>query len=318
MKLAFFNDYKLSVVTERGIVDVSGAVKSINKATPQYLMGQVIGDFAKWKPVFEKLVKKGPPTPLSKVKLRAPLPEPARIIAMSVNYMGDGVGGGNVPDINAFHKSPSCIIGPGEKVVLPDVDPTAFEQEAEIAIVIGKKTSKVSAAKAYDYIFGYANFLDISARGFLPMGSGSYFWQKTWDTFGPIGPFITTKDEVKDPMNLNVRCWINGELRQDYSTSAMWYGIPKIVEWVSWVTTLYPGDIISCGTHHIGLTAIQNGDILEMEVEGMGRLKVGVKDELGREWDRTPREKRSPEQKKQMLGPANLNRVGPKAKDWKK
>ena len=310
MKLAFFDDYKLGALKGSNVVDIGEAVNDIVHTSPQNLINQVIADFGKYRRPIEELVSKARGVPVRQVRLRAPLPEPIRIVAMAVNYMEHGTRE-KAADIDAFHKSPSCVIGNGDTVVLPDCQPTIFEQEAELGLVIGKKASKVRPEDAYDYIFGYTNFIDVSARGFRPENRGSFFWGKTWDTFGPMGPAITTADEITDPMNLNVRCWINGQLYQDYHTSDMANDIPRVMEWVTWITTLYPGDIIACGTNHRGLCGIQNGDRIEVETGGLGRLTVQVKDELGREWDRTPRGNKTPEQIRAINGPAPLERIGP-------
>jgi 2-keto-4-pentenoate hydratase/2-oxohepta-3-ene-1,7-dioic acid hydratase in catechol pathway len=110
-------------------------------------------------------------------------------------------------------------------------------------------------------------------------------------------------------MNLQVRCWINGQLYQDYPTSDMANAIPRVIEWVTWITTLQPGDIVACGTNHQGLCAIQNGDLVEVETEGLGRLAVNVRDDLGREWDRTPRGQKSAEQQGFINTGGSIDRV---------
>jgi 2-keto-4-pentenoate hydratase/2-oxohepta-3-ene-1,7-dioic acid hydratase in catechol pathway len=308
MKLVLFNDYKPGVLKEDSVVDIGEVVKGIVHTSPQNLINQIISDFDKYRGSIEQLVSRSQGVPVNQVSLRPPLPEPIRIVAMAVNYMEYGTRD-RPADINAFHKSPSCVIGPGDTVVLPDCQAAIFEQEAELGLVIGKKASKVKAEEAYDYIFGYTNFIDVSARGFSPGGSGSFFWGKTWDTFGPLGPSIVTADEISDPQDLNVRLWINGTLYQDYPTSDMGHKIPRIVEWASWLTTLYPGDIIACGTNHYGLCALQDGDVMDMEIDGLGKLTVNVKDELKREWDRTPRGKKTPEQNQAVRGPSPYERI---------
>ena len=295
MKLVFFDDFKLGVLKNGSVVNVAEVVKDIVHTSPQNLVNQVIGDFAKYRQPLEDLANQSQGTPLNQVRLRAPLPEPTRIVAMAVNYMEHGTRE-KAAEIDAFHKSPSCVIGTGDTVMLPDCNPSIFEQEAELGLIIGKTASKVKPEDAYEYIFGYTNFIDVSARGIRPEGRGSFFWGKTWDTFGPMGPAITTADEVGDPMNLQVRCWINGQLYQDYPTSDMANAIPRVMEWVTWITTLQPGDIVACGTNHQGLCAIQNGDLVEVETERLGRLSVNVRDDLGREWDRTPRGRKTPDQ----------------------
>jgi len=124
-----------------------------------------------------------------------------------------------------------------------------------------------------------------------------------------MGPALVTADEVADPMNLNVKCWINGKLYQDYPTSDMANDIPHLMEWVTWITTLQPGDVVACGTNHTGLCGIQNGDRIEVETQGLGRLTVSVKDELGREWSRAPRREKTPEEIKAIGGPASFERL---------
>ena len=309
MKLVFFDDFKLGVLKNGSVVDVGEAVKDIVHTSPQNLVNQVIGDFDKYRQPLEDLASQSQGTPVGQVRLRAPLPEPTRIVAMAVNYMEHGTRE-KAAEIDAFHKSPSCVIGTGDTVVLPDCNPSIFEQEAELGLVIGKTASKVKPEDAYDYIFGYTNFIDVSARGIRPEGRGSFFWGKTWDTFGPMGPAITTADEVREPMNLQVRCWINGQLYQDYPTSDMGNAIPRIMEWVTWITTLQPGDIVACGTNHQGLCAIQNGDLVEVETEGLGRLAVHVRDDLGREWDRTPRGQKTAEQQGFINTGGSIERAG--------
>ena len=309
MKLVFFDDYRLGVLKGDHVVDVGEAVGDIVHTSPQDLMNRVIGQFARYRRPIERAAGESQGIPVRNVRLRAPLPEPVRIVAMAVNYMESGTRE-RPAEIDAFHKSASCVIGDGDTVVLPDCQASIFEGEAELGLVIGKTASKVRAEDAYDYIFGYTNFVDVSARGFRPENRGSFFWGKTWDTFGPMGPAITTADEVTKPMDLNVRCWINGELYQDYTTSDMAHAIPRVVEWATWITTLQPGDVIACGTNHRGLSAIQNGDRMEIETDGLGRLTVHVKDELGREWDRTTRLNKTPEQIQAIGGPSPLGRIG--------
>ena len=190
--------------------------------------------------------------------------------------------------INAFHKSPNAIIGNGDTMVLPDVPATIFEGEAELAVVIGKRGANVKAADAMSYVFGYINFIDGSARGVLPPGN-TFYQMKSRDTFAPIGPYIVTADEIKDPHKLQVRLWINGELKQNFNTDDMAHKIPRCIEWVTSIHTLEPGDILATGTNHRGLHAFQDGDKVELEIEGLGRLRINVRDDLKRTWPRETR-----------------------------
>ena len=190
--------------------------------------------------------------------------------------------------INAFHKSPNAVIGDGDTMLLPDVPASIFEGEAEVAVVIGRHASNVAAADAMRHVFGYVNFIDGSARGLLPTGN-SFYQMKSRATFAPMGPFIVTADEIPDPQNLQVRLWVNGELKQNFNTSDMAHKIARCIAWISSIHTLEPGDVIATGTNHRGLSAFQDGDRVEIEIEGLGRLAINIKDDLKRTWARETR-----------------------------
>jgi 2-keto-4-pentenoate hydratase/2-oxohepta-3-ene-1,7-dioic acid hydratase in catechol pathway len=209
---------------------------------------------------------------------------------MAVNYMEDGTRKEPAP-INAFHKSPSGVIGDGDTMVLPDVPALIFEGEAEVALVIGKRASNVPAAQAMDYVFGYTNFIDGSARGLPPSGN-TFYQMKSRETFAPMGPYIVTADEIHDPQRLQIRLWVNGTLKQNFNTSDMAHKIPRCIEWVSSIHTLEPGDVLATGTNHRGLSSFQDGDKIELETEGLGRLHINVRDELKRTWARETRAER--------------------------
>lgn len=283
MKLGFFDDYRLGVVNGDAIVDVMSAVADVPRLGPGDLINGVIARFSELRPAIEAAAKTGKQIPLASVRLRPPLPKPVTIDCMAVNYMEDGTRDAPAP-INAFHKSPSAIIGPGDTMVLPDAPATVFEGEAEVAVVIGKRASNVKAADAMQYVFGYMNFIDGSARGLPPAGN-VFFQMKSRDTFAPIGPWIVTADEIPNPQNLQVRLWNNGVLRQNFNTSDMAHDIKRCIEWATSIHTLEPGDILATGTNHRGLHPFQNGDRIEIETEGLGRLSFGVRDDLERKWE---------------------------------
>jgi 2-keto-4-pentenoate hydratase/2-oxohepta-3-ene-1,7-dioic acid hydratase in catechol pathway len=287
MKLCFFNDWKLGVVKGDSVVDVSAVVKDIPHTNPGNLINGLIERFSDYRNALQQAADKGQGVALASVKLRPPLPKPGNIDCMAVNYMEDGTRSEPAP-INGFHKSPNAVIGQDETMILPDAPASIFEGEAELGLVIGKKATKVSAANAMDYIFGYVNFIDGSARNLPPAGN-TFYQMKSRETFAPIGPFLVTKDEIKDPHKLQVRLWNNGKLMQNYNTDDMAHKIPRCVEWVSSLHTLEPGDILASGTNHRGLNAFQDGDKIELEVEGCGRLSFNVRDELKRTWGRDTR-----------------------------
>jgi len=287
MKLCFFDDFKLGVVKGDAVVDVSAEVKDIPHTGPGDLMNGLIERWDGYKARLEAAVARGTGTPLKSVKIRPPLPKPATIDCMAVNYMEDGTRSAPAP-INAFHKSPSAIIGEGDTMVLPDVPAPIFEGEAEMAVVIGKKATNVAEADALDYVFGYTNFIDGSARGLPPPGN-VFFQMKSRDTFAPIGPFLVTKDEVKDPQKLQIKLWNNGVLMQNFNTDDMGHSIKKSIAWLTSIHTLVPGDIIATGTNHRGLNPFMDGDKIELTCEGCGTLHIKVRDPLKRTWARITR-----------------------------
>ena len=287
MKLAFFDNYKLGLVVGDKIVDVSAVAKGIKALGPQDVMRGVIEQFGTLKAKLAAAAKKGKGKPLSKVKLRPPLPKPENIICMAVNYMEDGTLPEPAP-INAFMKSPSSIIGDGDTMVLPDMAASVFEGEAEFAVVIGKKASHVKAADAMNYVFGYTNFIDGSARGVVPP-TNVFYQMKSRDTFAPIGPYIVTADEIKDPHKLAIVLTNNGTVMQKFNSDDMAHKIPRCIEWVTSIHTLLPGDILATGTNHRGLNPFMDGDKIELTCEGLGTLHIKVKDQHKRTWARITR-----------------------------
>lgn len=287
MKLVFFDDFKLGVIKGDAVVDVSAAVSGVPHTSPQDLINRVIADWSQHREGIAALVNAESGVALSAAQLRPPLPKPCTIVCMAVNYMEDGTRSEPAP-INAFLKSPHCIIGPDDTVMLPDIPATIFEFEAEMALVVGKRAVNVKPEDAYDYIFGYLNFIDGSARGVLPPGN-TFYQMKSRATFAPIGPWIVTADEFPNPLNRQVVLKVNGETKQNYNTSDMAHQIPRIMEWVTSIHPLEPGDIVATGTNHRGLSALMDGDVIDLEVEGLGNLHINFRDDLKRQWLRETR-----------------------------
>ncbi|HEX5815561.1 MAG TPA: fumarylacetoacetate hydrolase family protein [Methylomirabilota bacterium] len=287
MRLVFFDDFRLGVLQGDGVVDVSEVVRDIPHTGAHDVINGLIARFGEYRGRLEEAARRGQGVPVSRVRLRPPLPRPTNIVCMAVNYMEDGTRAEPAP-INAFMKSPAAIIGDGDTMVLPDVPATIFEGEAEVAVVIGRRASHVSAADAMSYVFGYTNFVDGSARGLLPPGN-TFYQMKSRDTFAPIGPDLVTADEVPEPHRLQIRLSVNGEVKQNFNTSDMAHKIPRCIEWVTSIHALEPGDILATGTNHRGLSAFMNGDVIELETEGLGRLRFTVRDDLKRTWSRETR-----------------------------
>ena len=147
-----------------------------------------------------------------------------------------------------------------------------------------------------DYIFGYINFIDGSARGLPPPGN-VFFQMKSRDTFAPIGPYLVTKDEIADPQKLPIKLWVNGELKQDFNTDDMAHNIPRCIEWATSIHTLEPGDILATGTNHRGLSQLHGRRRGGTGDAGLGRLRFNIRDDLKRTWLRETRLDRQQEGK---------------------
>ncbi|TAJ89282.1 fumarylacetoacetate hydrolase family protein [Reyranella sp.] len=287
MKLCYFNEWRLGVIKGDSVVDVTDAVKDIPHLDSRDLILGLIAKWDSYKAKVEKAAAEGKGQPLKGVRLRPPVPKPGNIVCMAVNYMEDGTLP-EKPQINAFHKAATAVIGDGDTMLLPDAPASIFEGEAELALVIGKPATRVSQADAMKHIFGYTCFIDGSARGLPPPGN-VFFQMKSRDTFAPIGPCIVTADEIADPQNLAIELKNNGETMQKFNTNDMAHQIPRCIEWVSSIHTLEPGDILATGTNHRGLHSFMDGDKIELTVEKVGTLHINVKDELKRTWARTTR-----------------------------
>jgi 2-keto-4-pentenoate hydratase/2-oxohepta-3-ene-1,7-dioic acid hydratase in catechol pathway len=287
VKLCYFNDFRLGVIKGDQVVDVTDAAKGVPHRDTRDLIVGVIAEWDSYKGKLEKAAADGKGVALSSVRLRPPVPRPGNIDCMAVNYMEDGTLP-EKPAINCFHKAATAVIGEGDTMVLPDVPASIFEGEAELALIIGKRASNVKAADYKQYIFGYTCFIDGSARGLPPPGN-VFFQMKSRATFAPMGPWLVTADEIADPQKLNIELKNNGVTMQKFNTDDMAHQIPRVIEWLSSIHTLEPGDVVATGTNHRGLNSFMDGDKIELTVEKVGTLKFSIKDDLKRTWARTTR-----------------------------
>lgn len=220
--------------------------------------------------------------PLSSVRLRAPIPTPRKLICVGLNYRDHAEETGseipNVPTI--FNKFATAVIGPGDEIVLPKVS-NSPDYEAEFAFVIGKGGRRIAADSWRNHIFGYTIVNDVSARDYQ-RATTQWLMGKTFDTFAPVGPWIVTADEIKDPHALDISMTINGEVLQSSNTSNLIFKIPDLVSYLSSVFTLEPGDIVSTGTP-AGVGAarkpprfLRAGDECVVKIAGIGELRNPV------------------------------------------
>jgi len=216
------------------------------------------------------------------VALRAPLPRPPKIICVGLNYREHAREAHmDMPEVpTIFAKFPNAAIGCGEPIVLPK-NSAKPDYEAEMALIIGKHGRHIPAGEWREYVFGYTNFNDVSARDFQ-MRTSQWMIGKTFDTFAPMGPAIVTADEVADPHALDISTTINGEVLQHSNTSDLIFKIPELIAYLSSVFTLEPGDVIATGTPSgVGFARkpprwLVPGDEVVVRVEGLGDLRNPV------------------------------------------
>ena len=289
MKLVLFETAGAStpcpgLLTDRGVVDISGAVEA--GYTPQAMMQGIIDGFDRLRPALGKMADSGEAQPVETVRLLPPLPRPGKILCCIGNYWEHAQREPRA--LNMFLKNPEAVVGPGDTIVLPELtEPWIFMHEAELALVMKGPAKKVGRDDWRRAVFGYTALIDVSARG-----EGRRTWKagswlgKSFDTFAPIGPCITTADEIPDPNSLVVRFWNEGQLRHNYNTDDMEHRVPELVEFASSVMTLNSGDLIACGTNHEGLGALQDGETVDIEIDKIGKMTLKVSDPLKRTWER--------------------------------
>ncbi len=221
-------------------------------------------------------------TPLAKTRLLAPIPKPGKITCVGLNYADHAREQGHEPPKSPifFLKSGNTICGPGDAIHLPP-NSSQVDYEAEFAVVIGKKGNRIPEEKAYDYVAGYMILHDVSARD-LQFSDGQWYRGKSCDTFAPTGPWIVTRDEIKDPHNLRISLTLNGETMQDSNTSNLIFSVPYLISYLSQSATWEVGDLISTGTPPgVGVFRkppifLKAGDTTSVTVEKLGTLTNSV------------------------------------------
>ena len=279
MRLLLFDSYKLGVWDGQQVLDASAAVAGCGHHSPQEMMEMLICDWANVEPRIRDAIDSAIGVALEEVRCCPPLPRPGQLVCLAGNYLEPAKPERGL--FNAFLKSPNSALGHGGTVILPDAEASVFHFEPELALVIGKRASHIAAEDALDHVFGYTQFMDVSARG-LP---GGFFLGKSWHTFGPMGPLLVTRDEIPDANDLGVRLWVNDEKRHDIATRDMDRHIPELLAEVTNVLPLEPGDVVSTGTHHFGLEPVQDGDTIRLQIDQLGpALVVQCADPSGRSW----------------------------------
>lgn len=280
MKLCLFDAYRIGIVIDQHVVDVTDVFQDVAKpAWPYPLSDLVIEHFPALRDKVMAAAESGRRVPLASVRLRAPVANPGKIIGAPINYrdhideanadaqINHGKTYTELDKFGLFLKAGSALIGCSEEIVIPFPD-RRTDHEVELAVVIGRQGKKIRRENALDHVFGYSIGLDMTVRG--PEFPG---FRKSADTFAVLGPWIVTADEIADPNALDLSIRVNGELRQQSNTRYLIYNVQRLIEYASATYTLYPGDVIMTGTP-AGVGPVTFGDVLDASVEGVGSMTV--------------------------------------------
>ncbi len=283
MKLAVFDDHRVGVVEGGQLYDVTDAVPGAGPAWPPMYMNALI---ANWTDLGAKISAKraaAKAIPLASVKLLPPNPCPVHVIAAPANYrkhIGE-IGarsvskGGSAEQMGFFMKATASLVGAGGAIELPKGSTRRFDHESELAVIIGRRARNVPRAEAMDHVFGYSCLIDVTMRIEPGVAEEERVTRKSFETFTPLGPWIITADEVPDPHNLRNQLWVNGQPKQDANTRDMIVNIPALIELISSVMTLNPGDVIASGTPE-GVGPIAPGDNVRIGIESVGEMTLPV------------------------------------------
>lgn len=273
MRLARFNGGRIGICIGDEIADVTELCGVDPAEWPAVGPLRLIRDYERLRRLIEAGLPVAPKLPLAQVRLETPVPWPSKVIAYPVNYHAHGremQAGYRATNQGFFLKPSSSVSGPNDPVELPSVPGREVHHECELGIVIGKEVRGLSRENWREAVFGYACLLDMVVRG-----REERVFRKAYDTFCPVGPWIVTADELTDPTALDMKLWVNDELRQSANTRDLVLDIPGMIETASAVMTLYPGDIIATGTPE-GVGPVKAGDTIRIAIDGVGEMRVPV------------------------------------------
>lgn len=268
---------KVGVVKDGMVHDVTAVTDELPAVRWPYPAGdQLIANLDRLRPKMEELAAKAAPVPVEQVLLKNPVANPGKFVCGAGNHKVVLGAGGHPRRLGFLFKMTNAAAGASDGVVLRWPERVTFH-EAEIAIVIGKQGTEIPASEALDYVAGYSIGLDMTQQGpeFPSFG-------KSFDTYGVMGPWLTTRDEIADPNNLAFRLSVNGEEKTNDSTSNLVLGIEALVEHAASVMTLHPGDVIFSGTPPMSVGPVVPGDEMFVEMDGLGSMTVKVSGGPGR------------------------------------
>jgi 2-keto-4-pentenoate hydratase/2-oxohepta-3-ene-1,7-dioic acid hydratase in catechol pathway len=286
MKIASFNDYRIGVVDGDAVHDMTSALPEFLSELPRQRVNWLVSHWAELRSKFADYQSSGRALPLASVKLLPANPAPQHVFAAPANYrkhigeLGDRSvtsGGRSAREQGFFLKAPGSLVGAGGALLLPRGSQRRFDHESELAVIVSRPARNVPRAQAMGYVFGYSCLIDATMRIEKGVAEEERSMRKSFESFTPLGPWIVTADEVTNPGSLKNQLWVNGELKQSANTSEMIVGISELVELVSSVLTLEPGDVIATGTPE-GVGPFAVGDEVRIEIEQVGSMTLSVRE----------------------------------------
>lgn len=284
MKLAVFDEWRIGVVEGDTLFDVTSVLPDGLGLMPAHRVNWLIANWSSMNERVQGARQGAPPSALSNVRLRAAVPQPPHVFAAPANYrkhIGE-LGaravtgkGRTAREQGFFLKAPGSVIGAGDTLKVPRDSKRRFDHESELAVIIGRHGRDIQRADAMDYVFGYACLIDATMRIEPGVAEEERSMRKSFEGFTPIGPWLVTADEVPDPSSLGIRLWVNGELRQQANTGEMIVGIEELIELVSSVLPIQPGDVIATGTPE-GVGPFGPGDTLRIAIDRIGDMTLRV------------------------------------------
>ncbi|MDT4795858.1 hypothetical protein FQZ97_284310 [compost metagenome] len=284
MKLAVFGDYRIGVVVGEQVFDVTRVVPTELDHLPEQRMNWLIRNWLEAREQVTELQLESEPLQLASVELLPASPFPSHVFAAPANYqkhVGElGVRsvskGRTAREQGFFLKAPGSLVGAGHSIVLPHGSERRFDHESELAVIIGRRARNVPREEAMQYVFGYSCLIDATMRIEPGVAEEERSMRKSFATFTPLGPYIVTADEVANPQNLSNRLWVNDQLKQNANTRDMIVDIPELIELISSVLTLNPGDVIATGTPE-GVGPFTTGDSVRISIESIGEMQLNVR-----------------------------------------
>jgi 2-keto-4-pentenoate hydratase/2-oxohepta-3-ene-1,7-dioic acid hydratase in catechol pathway len=285
MKLASFDDFRIGVVSGDQIFDVTQHVPRALDALPRHRMTWLAEHWSDTlRADLERTVAQSTGRPLDGVRLLAPVPAPAHVFAAPANYQKH-IGelqeraitkkGRTAREQGFFLKAPGSVVGASQVITLPKGSARRFDHESELAVIIGRHGRNIARQDALQYVFGYSCLMDLTMRIEPGTGEEERSMRKSFASFTPLGPWIVTPDEVGDAGALANRLYVNDALRQDANTRDLIVGIGELIELISSVLPLQPGDVIATGTPE-GVGPIVAGDRVKIAIERVGEMTLPV------------------------------------------